>query len=119
MTGAEALAIHAAAQDLLRRQTTAVSGGDLDAAEALGAEIGRLLDRVTRELGAVDDAMREPLLLAARTTASELAAGVAALDQAKRQRINESARAERDGAAIKRYLPTNAAEPARFLDERR
>lgn len=119
MTGAEALDLHAAAQELLRRQATALRDGEMDAAEALGTEVGQLLDRVARELGAIDEATRERLLVAARTTAGELAKGVAALEQARRRHIDTNARAERDGAAIKRYLPATAAEPARFLDERR
>jgi hypothetical protein len=118
MTGAEALALHTDAQELLRRQAAALRAGELDLAETLGIEVGHLLDRVTRDVEIIDDAMRERLLAAARATAGELASGVAALEQARRQRIDENARAEREGAALKRYLQTTA-EPPRFLDERR
>ena len=79
MTGAEALAMHTTVQELLRRQAAAVSTGELDAAEALSAEIGHLLDRVAPELGPVEDAMRERLLRIAGTLEieSEPGAGTA------------------------------------------
>jgi hypothetical protein len=119
MTGSEALAIHLSAQDLLRQQITALSGSDLDQAEALGVQISQLLNQVPERLDQLDEAMRLRLLEVAQATAHELARGVAALDQLRRQRIDQNARAERDGAAARRYMSTAEGEPARFLDERR
>lgn len=119
MTPTEALDLHAAAQDLLRQQATALTNGEIDLAEELGLEAGLLLGRATHDLDEPDDAMREHLLAAARATASELAKGVAALDQARRRAVDENARAEREGSALKRYLPATGTEPPRFLDERR
>lgn len=119
MTGAEALELHAAAQDLLRQQTIALTSGEIELAEELGLEAGLILGRATHQLDELDDDLRERLLVAARTTASELAKGIAALDQARRQHVEDNARAEREGVALKRYLPATAAEPPRFLDEKR
>jgi hypothetical protein len=119
MTGAEALELLAAAQDLLRQQAAALLSGEIARAGALGHDVGLLLDRATHDLEEVDAAMRERLLSAARSTADELAKGVAALEVARGREVDDKARVERDGAALKRYRPATAGEPARFLDERR
>lgn len=119
MTGNEALALHLAAQELLRRQIAALTGNDLDLAETLGLEVGHLLGRLPDQLDGVDEAMRVQLLDVAHVTARELASSVTALDHLRRRRVDLNARAERDDAAMRRYLPPPSAEPARFLDERR
>lgn len=119
MTGSEALALHLATQDLLRRQTAALVSNDLERAEALSLEVSQLLGQLPDRLDEIDEAMRLRLLEVARVTARELSSGVAALDHVRRQRIDLNARAERDDAAARRYLPPTGAEPARYLDERR
>ncbi len=119
MTGSEALDLHLAAQELLRQQASALAGDDVVLAEALSLDISGLLAQLPEQLDAVDEVMRLHLLEAARATTNELANGMAALDQLRQQHIDQNARAERDGAALRRYLPTTGVEPAHFLDERR
>lgn len=119
MTGAEALALHLAAQELLRQQAAALAGNEVELAEALGQDISGLLDQLPAELDEVDDAMRVHLVDAARSTARELADGITALDTLRRQHVEQNARAERDGAALRRYLPISGSAPAHYLDERR
>ncbi|HEX3133561.1 MAG TPA: hypothetical protein VHX44_08250 [Planctomycetota bacterium] len=123
MTGNEALAILAQAQELLRQQAAALGaeGIDLDQAELLGDEITRLLSTVpaAERLDGLDDTLRARLLTSARQTAAALAASATALDQHRRNRLDARARTERDGAALRSYLPRSDGEPARFFDERR
>lgn len=119
MTGAEALDIHFAAQELLRQQTAAFAADDVEQAEALSQDVSQLLSQVPERLDEVDEAMRLQLLAVARDTARELTNGITALDRLRRQHIDVNARAERDGTALRRYLPNTGAEPAHFLDERR
>ena len=119
MTGDEALAVHLAVQTLLRQQTAALTKDDVEKAEGLSQEISQLLGQVPEQLEEFDEVMRQRLLDVARATATELANGVTALDQLRRQHLDQRARAERDGAALRRYLPNAGAEPAQFLDERR
>lgn len=119
MTGSEALDLHLAAQELLRQQANALANDDVDRAEALSLDISGLLAQLPDQFDAVDEVMRLQLLETARDTTSELANGMAALDQLRQQHIELNARAERESAALRRYLPTTGAEPAHFLDERR
>jgi hypothetical protein len=118
MTGSEALDLHRAAQELLRQQASALASDEVELAEALSQDISGLLAQLPDQLDAVDEAMRLQLVAAARATTSELANGMAALEQLRHQHIELNARAERDGAALRRYLPSGG-EPAHFLDERR
>jgi hypothetical protein len=119
MTGEEALAIHLAAQELLRQQVVALVGNEVELAETLSQDISGLLDRLPAELADLDDDLRTRLIQVARTTAQELATGVAALEALRRQQVEENAKAERDGAALRRYLPISNNAPPHYLDERR
>jgi hypothetical protein len=123
MTGSEALAIYAQVQELLRQQTAALGPEDidLDQAESLGIEVTHLLATVPTadRLSGLDDALRARLLTSARQTTAALTACATALDQYRRLQLDARARTERDDAALRRYLPSSDAEPARYLDERR
>lgn len=119
MTGEEAVDIHLAAQELLRQQTAALVGNEVELAEALSLDISGLLDRLPTELNDLDDGLRTKLMHVARATAEQLAAGVTALDVLRRQLVEENAKAERDGAALRRYMPMGNSSPPHYLDERR
>lgn len=119
MTGAEALALHLAAQELLRQQAAAMVSEEVELAEALSQDISGLLDQLPDGLDEVDDSMRAQLVEAARSTARELANGLTTLDALRRHHIEQHARAERDGAALRHYQPMSGCAPAHYLDERR
>lgn len=123
MTGSEALAIHAQVQELLRQQAALFDGdhSDLDQAELLSTQITSLLDEIplADQLTEIDDALRAQLLASAQLSITELAVSTLALDRLRQHQREEQVRSERDGAALRRYLPLSGGEPAHFLDERR
>ena len=123
MTGAEVLALYESVSLLLGQQAALFGAEDLDLgqAENLSTEITRLLASVpaAEQMREVDDAMRGRLIAAARRTAVALAESSASLERLRRKQMAAQARAERDGATLRRYLPPPGIEPARYLDERR
>lgn len=123
MTGAEALAILARAEELLAAQHAelVVAENDLAAAELLGQEITRLLTGIANAgpLEQLDDGLRARLHAAAGRASEQLTAASATLLRLRSERLDDQARAEREGAAVRRYLPPQAQPSAHFLDERR
>ncbi len=123
MTAAEAVTLHERVHQLLEQQAALfnTSTVNLSQAENLSAEITGLLAQVpaAEHLTGLDDALRARLLTAAQRTETTLAACRTALEQHRHQQLAAHARAERDGAALRRYLPPAINEPARYFDERR
>ena len=123
MTGAEALAILNRAEELLAAQHAelAVAEEDFTAAELLADEVSQLLTGIAGagELEQLDDELRTQLQQAATRTSDQLAAANATLLRVRNERLEEQARAERDSAAARRYLPPEDKPAAHYLDERR
>ena len=123
MTGAEALAILKRTEELLAAQHAelAVAEDDLTQAELLADEITQLLTSIANAgaLDQVDDDLRAHLHLAATRTTDQLSAASATLQRLRRERLEEQAQAEREGAAVRRYLPATEQQAAQYLDERR
>jgi hypothetical protein len=123
VTADEAIAVHAAVQELLSRQAELLSRDDpaLDEAGGLSGQVtARLASLPTADrLTGLDDATRTRLSAIAIATAAQLEEVRTALQQRHGQRLAQHLRAERDGAALRQYLPAAGSEPPRYLDERR
>ncbi len=123
MTGDEALAILQRAEELLAAQHAelAVATEDFSAAEVLADEVSQLLTAIadSGELEQLDDDLRTRLQQAAQRTGEQLAAAHATVQRLRDEQRDEQARAERDNAAVRRYLPPGDQAAAHYLDERR
>ena len=123
MTAAEAVTLYERVHQLLEQHAALFSASTVDLAQAenLSTEISDLLAHVpaAEHLTGLDDALRARLLAAAQRTETTLATCRTALEHHRHQQLAAHARAERDGAALRHYLPPAITEPARYCDERR
>jgi hypothetical protein len=122
MTGAEALAILNRAEELLAAQHAELAvAEDFTAAEILANEVSQLLTGIANagELDHLDNDLRVRLQQAVQRTNEQLSAAHATLLRMRGERLEEQARAERDNAAVRRYLPPGDQQTAHYLDERR
>jgi hypothetical protein len=127
MNATEALALHQQVQS--QQQTLIAALGcetpDMEECLDLSTVITNTLTTIppANKLINLTDHLREELLKSARITAHLLQRYQNAVMQLRQQHTESQARVERDGAAIRRYRAnaqaTTAAEPPRFLDEKR